>query len=127
MSQLELARAELQRSNEQLACFAGQVSHDLLNPLTAVSMSLRLVGEQLEDPAAVDAAQLGWLVTRAVSGAERMESLIEELLSFARLGGRLAREPVDLADGASPRSARTSPSPVRRVAHGRGTLPGGDG
>src|SRR5687767_3891531 len=46
VSQLELARAELQRSNEQLAGFAGQVSHDLLNPLTAVSMSLRLVGEQ---------------------------------------------------------------------------------
>ncbi len=96
VSQLELARAELQRSNEQLACFAGQVSHDLLNPLTAVSMSLRLVGEQLDDPAAVDAAQLGWLVTRAVSGTRRMESLIEGLLSFARLGGRLTREPVDL-------------------------------
>jgi len=91
-----MARAELQRSNEQLAGFAGQVSHDLLNPLTAVSMSLRLVGEQLEDPAAVDAAQLGWLVTRAVSGTRRMESLIEGLLSFARLGGRLVREPVDL-------------------------------
>ena len=96
VSQLELARAELQRSNEQLAGFAGQVSHDLLNPLTAVSMSLRLVGEQLEDPAAVDVAQLGWLVTRAVSGTRRMESLIEGLLSFARLGGRLVREPVDL-------------------------------
>ena len=96
VSQLELARAELQRSNEHLAGFAGQVSHDLLNPLTAVSMSLRLVGEQLEDPAAVDAAQLGWLVTRAVSGTRRMESLIEGLLSFARLGGRLTREPVDL-------------------------------
>ena len=96
VSQLELVRAELQRSNEHLAGFAGQVSHDLLNPLTAVSMSLRLVGEQLEDPAAVDAAQLGWLVTRAVSGTRRMESLIEGLLSFARLGGRLTREPVDL-------------------------------
>jgi signal transduction histidine kinase len=96
VSQLESARTELQRSNEQLAGFAGQVSHDLLNPLTAVSMSLRLVGEQLEDPGAVDAAQLGWLVTRAVSGTRRMESLIEGLLSFARLGGRLVREPVDL-------------------------------
>ena len=35
-----------ERSNEQLAAFAGQVSHDLRNPLTAVSMSLRLIGEQ---------------------------------------------------------------------------------
>ena len=46
VAQLELARAELERSNEQLTAFAGQVSHDLLNPLTAVSMSLRLLQEQ---------------------------------------------------------------------------------
>jgi signal transduction histidine kinase len=96
VSQLERARAELQRSNEQLAAFAGQVSHDLLNPLTAVTMSLRLVGEQLEEPTSLDPSQLGWLVTRAVSGAHRMESLIEDLLSFARLGGRLVRAEVDL-------------------------------
>jgi signal transduction histidine kinase len=96
VAQLERARAELQRSNEQLAAFAGQVSHDLLNPLTAVTMSLRMVGEQLEEPTSLDTSQLGWLVTRAVSGAGRMESLIEELLSFARLGGRLARAEVDL-------------------------------
>jgi signal transduction histidine kinase len=98
VSQLERARGELQRSNEQLAAFAGQVSHDLRNPLTAVTMSLRMVGEQLEEPASLDPSQLGWLVTRAVSGAHRMESLIEELLSFARLGGRLARTEVDLAE-----------------------------
>jgi len=97
VSQLELARSELQRSNEQLAAFAGQVSHDLRNPLTAVTMSLRMVGEQLEEPTSLDPSELGWLVTRAVSGAERMGSLIEELLSFARLGGRLARTEVDLA------------------------------
>lgn len=97
VSELEQARAELQRSNEQLAAFAGQVSHDLRNPLTAVTMSLRLVGEQLEEPGSLDAPELGWLVTRAVSGAERMDSLIGELLDFARLGGRLTRAEVDLA------------------------------
>ena len=37
-----------------------------------------------------------WLLTRAVGGADRMESLIDDLLAFARLGGRLARVPVDL-------------------------------
>jgi len=97
VAELERARAELQRSNEQLAAFAGQVSHDLRNPLTAVTMSLRLVGEQLDEPAGLDTSQLAWLVTRAVNGAHRMDSLIEELLDFARLGGRLARVDVDLA------------------------------
>ena len=92
---LERVRAELERSNEQLAAFAGQVSHDLLNPLTAVSMSLRLVREQV--PAA-DGGRLPWLLDRAVGGVDRMQNLIDDLLAFARIGGRLNRVPVALGD-----------------------------
>lgn len=93
---LERAQAELQRSNAQLAAFAGQVSHDLLNPLTAVSMSLRMAQEQLDEPGGAD--RVPWLLDRAVGGAERMQSLIDDLLAFARIGGRLARVPVSLND-----------------------------
>ena len=91
-------RAELRRSNGQLAAFAGQVSHDLRNPLASVSMALRMIGEATgaEEPAQVD-SEVGWLVERAISGSQRMQSLIDELLSFARLGGELNRVPVDLA------------------------------
>ncbi len=92
---LELARAELERSNEQLAAFAGQVSHDLVNPLTAVSMALRLAREQVQGG---EDATLPWLLDRAVGGVDRMHGLIEDLLAFARLGGRLNRVPVALAD-----------------------------
>jgi signal transduction histidine kinase len=93
---LERAQRELERSNEQLTAFAGQVSHDLLNPLTAVSMSLRLAQEQLEEPSAGD--RVPWLLERAVGGAERMQSLIDDLLAFARIGGRLGRVPISLDD-----------------------------
>lgn len=41
VAELEVAQAELRRSNEQLAAFAAQVSHDLRNPLTAVSSAVR--------------------------------------------------------------------------------------
>ncbi len=92
---LELARAELERSNEQLAAFAGQVSHDLVNPLTAVSMALRLAREQVQGG---EDATLPWLLDRAVGGVDRMHGLIDDLLAFARLGGRLNRVPVALAD-----------------------------
>ncbi len=95
--ELEHAHTELERSNEQLAAFAGQVSHDLLNPLTAVSMSLRLVLDRLDDPSS-DGSEIPWLVDRAIGGADRMESLIDDLLAFARLGGQLARVTVDLGD-----------------------------
>jgi signal transduction histidine kinase len=93
VEQLQRARTELERSNEQLAAFAGQVSHDLRNPLTAVTMSLHLIGEQLEG-----AGDTGsFLVQRALGGAGRMQSLIDDLLAFARVGGELQRVPVDLA------------------------------
>lgn len=89
--ELELRTRELNRSNEQLAAFAGQVSHDLRNPLTAVTMSLSMIGEQVDDP------ELGFLVRKALGGAERMQSLIDDLLAYARVGAELQRVPVDLA------------------------------
>ena len=45
----QAVQAELERSNERLASFAGQVSHDLKTPLTTLSLSLSLIREQLED------------------------------------------------------------------------------
>lgn len=94
--ELERVRAELERSNAQLMAFAGQVSHDLLNPLTAVSMSLRLAQEQLCEPEGGN--RVPWLLDRAVGGTERMQSLIDDLLAFARIGGQLSRVPVSLTD-----------------------------
>lgn len=93
--ELELRTRELQRSNEQLAAFAGQVSHDLRNPLTAVSMALTSISDELEEAPEPD-PDLAFLVGRAIGGADRMESLIRDLLAFARVGGELRRVPVDL-------------------------------
>jgi signal transduction histidine kinase len=90
--ELELRTRELQRSNEALAAFAGQVSHDLRNPLTAVSMSLKMMDEEIEGD-----EDLAFLVKRAIGGAGRMQSLIDDLLKFARVGSELQRGPVDLA------------------------------
>lgn len=92
---LQRTHRELARSNEDLAAFAGRLSHDLRNPLGAVSMSLRLLDHQIDEGAGPD--QLRWLTGRAASGARRMEAMIEDLLVYARLGGELRREDVDLA------------------------------
>jgi len=96
LQEMEDLHAELERSNEQLAAFAGQVSHDLRNPLTALSMSLRLIVEQLDESGTGDTEEIAWLVGRARNGADRMQSLIDDLLAYARLGGELSRVEVDL-------------------------------
>ncbi|TIC80918.1 GAF domain-containing sensor histidine kinase [Nocardioides sp. GY 10127] len=96
---LEQAHAELERSNAQLTAFAGQVAHDLRNPLSAISMSLDLLDEGLTEDPRVDpqvSGELSFILRRAASGAGRMRVLIDDLLSYARLGGDLRRGPVDL-------------------------------
>jgi signal transduction histidine kinase len=86
--------AELERSNERLALFASQVSHDLKTPLTTLHLSLSLIREQLVD------GELGLesagLLDRAIKGSTRMSDLIDDVLDYARLGGTLKVTDVDL-------------------------------
>lgn len=86
-------RDELQRSNEHLAAFAGQVSHDLRNPLATVAMSLHLLQEEFEDEGRSSDLTT---VDRALRGTQRMQALIADLLAFARVGGALRFDEVDL-------------------------------
>ncbi|MBZ4488588.1 GAF domain-containing sensor histidine kinase [Microbacterium sp. cx-55] len=83
---LELRRItrELAESNEQLARFAGQVSHDLRNPLTALSGFLELA---TDSPDMANAPQAARALARAESAANRMTSMVADLLDYARLGG----------------------------------------
>lgn len=92
--QLELTSRRVAAADERLVAFAGQVSHDLRNPLSAVRMSLELTREELGDqgePGLLD------LLERAERGIRRMDDIIGELLTFARVGANLDPTEVDLA------------------------------
>ncbi len=93
---LELRRItrELGRSNEQLAHFAGQVSHDLRNPLTALAGFLEIAADS---PELADAPVAAHALERADAAAARMGALVADLLDFARVGGQPRRGVVDLA------------------------------
>jgi signal transduction histidine kinase len=93
---LELRRItrDLESSNEQLERFAGQVSHDLRNPLTAVAGFIELAADS---PEVVAAPMVAAALFRADAAAMRMDSMIADLLDFARLGGaRPRRQPLAL-------------------------------
>ncbi len=93
----ELASAvdELERSNDQLAAFAGQVSHDLRNPLGAVAGTLELLTD-LTEAAQPDVEAMRLLLGRAHHSTARMARLVEEVLQFATLNGRLDEHAVDV-------------------------------
>ena len=84
------ANVRLSTSNDRLAHFAGQVSHDLKNPLTSVSLSLEALELDLTEPDQVDT------VARARRGVDRMNGLIDNLLDFATQGSSPGEDLVDL-------------------------------
>jgi len=86
----ELARQRslLEAQNERLDEFASVVSHDLRNPLNVATNSLQL--EQKE--------RSSDHLERADRALDRMEALIDDLLTLARESGELGDlQPVDLA------------------------------
>jgi signal transduction histidine kinase len=92
--ELDLATRRLAAADERLVKFAGQVSHDLKNPLAAVRMSVELVQEELGadgDPEALA------LLARAVRSADRMNRMIGDLRDFASIEPDTERVEVDLA------------------------------
>ena len=93
---LELRKTtrELSQSNDQLAHFAGQIGHDLRNPLMAVSGFLELA---TDSPEMANAPFAATVIARAESAASRMAIMITDLLTFAQAGGsQPRREQIDL-------------------------------
>jgi PAS domain S-box-containing protein len=80
---------ELQRQNERLEEFASVVSHDLRNPLQVADGRVELLREECDSDHIDDVAQ----------ALDRMDTLIEDLLTLAREGDRVGElESVVLAD-----------------------------
>jgi signal transduction histidine kinase len=84
--------------DERLAAFAGQVSHDLKNPLAAISMSLELIQDELAEANTEGLEVVVDLAGRAYNGAVRMTGMIEDLLEFARGAGAPELTEVDLQE-----------------------------
>ncbi|YCH19657.1 response regulator [Arthrobacter sp. D1-29] len=86
------ALTETRGSNERLAEFTGRVSHDLRNPLTSILGYVELGSMETDTDSAAEYLEV------VGHSARRMLSMVEELLTFASIGGSLVRSRLSLAD-----------------------------
>jgi signal transduction histidine kinase len=91
--QLRKMTDELARSNAELEQFAVTASHDLKEPLLAITIGLKLLKKRSEGKLDSEADKF---IVETIEEAKQMQALISDMLSYSRVG--TSRKPFEMTD-----------------------------
>jgi PAS domain S-box-containing protein len=92
---LRLTNVELARSNADLEDFASVAAHDLKSPLATIGGFASLLEMEVAGELSADGQDYA---AHVLTGVQRMQTLIDDLLAYAQVGTTAAQELVDLDD-----------------------------
>ena len=103
---------ELERSNADLQQFAYVASHDLQEPLRTVAGFIQLLRQRYEGRLDDDADEF---IGFAVDGAKRMQTLIDDLLAWSRVGSAELRTTIVDLDSVAGGVVQSLHDPIERA------------
>lgn len=94
--ELRATNMELSYANEELEQFTSIVSHDLQEPIRTIKSFLQLIDIKLNE---VQSQDLKSYITKAITAADRIRELIQNLLHYSQLSkGEMVEEKVNVED-----------------------------
>jgi PAS domain S-box-containing protein len=117
-AEVEALNLDLARSNDELEQFAYIASHDLSEPLRAISGPVSLLARRYRGQLDPDADRF---IEFAVDGCQRMQTLINDLLAFSRIG-RQEQQALVVDSNELMEHVLTALKPALDVAHAHVTV-----
>lgn len=76
---------ELRKQHNKLASLAGELAHEIKNPLSIIRMNVELLKEDFEGIDSPDARRADARIDTVISQCQRLETMLNDFLRFTRL------------------------------------------